>query len=176
MSRVNILSYFGVSGRGSPLVEPLPDVGAFWAFADGTTLDWHEICVTLKPKWFDKCAVQMRTLFYEWVRAWYMKHLKYRPHIVCYPEFNKAGIVHWHLMMYVENGNDAWAAEFKRLAGNKWGRTQGKAVFNMSNYKKYMQKDAGKCGAPWYFSALAWAVPRPMIAGVNPQTLNRRLL
>lgn len=133
----------------SPLVESMPDppknlLDIYNKFESMNHLDLQEICVTFKSKYHKMNTGYLHNNFKKWFVKWIKKHLYFKPTYIMIPEFTKAGVIHYHGIIYFDNANDYWTAEIKRLCNNKWGRTQGKKIYNIENYWKYITKDITK--------------------------------
>lgn len=134
------------SRHRSVLVEPMPN---FIAQLEGKQLQYHEVCITIRPKIYNKynnCEIYHQYNRYNdnfWKK--YKKHTKCQKQLdIMVPEFNKQGIIHFHKIMYFNNSNDYWIAEYKQMMNKKLGLTKGKKVFNLKNYGEYMLKDQSK--------------------------------
>lgn len=134
-------------GRVSSLGETLPEKRhqtIEQLFRTYKHLPLHEICVTFTPKWRKQNILSIHNNFRTYVDK-LMKRNKDKKPIYCfYPEFSPKGSLHYHGIIYFDNANDYWVSEVKRLIRNRYGNTEGKAIYNFTNYFTYMTKDKGK--------------------------------
>lgn len=107
-------------------------------------LDIQEICITYKPKYHKKNPTTLHRETRKYIIRYMKEHEYFKPYYIFVPEFTKAGILHYHGIVYFDNANDYWVADLKRKLGIRFGITQGKAVSNLSNYWKYIMKDTQK--------------------------------
>ena len=134
---------------GSPLVEPPPRPSAEYdsyhnRLKDLAHLDIQEICITYKPAHHKKNPTKLHRETKKFIQKFMKEHDYFKPTYIFIPEFNKAGILHYHGIIYFDNANDFWTAELKRRLNQRYGRTEGKKVHDLTNYWTYMTKDIHK--------------------------------
>jgi len=129
-----------LSPKKSPPSETLEKI--YKKFSIYSYVDLQEICVTFSPKKYGEWNnTRIHNFFKKTVIQYCNKYSYFEPSYLFIPEFQKNGMVHYHGIMYFNNANDYWVAEFKRMCSIKFGITAGKTVHNIENYWKYITKD-----------------------------------
>lgn len=134
-------------GRVSSLGETLPKKRhqqIEQLFSKYKHLPLQEICVTFTTKWRKQNILLLHNNFRNYVDKHFKKHKDKRPLYCFYPEFSPKGYLHYHGIIYFDNANDYWTNETKRLIRNRYGNTEGKQIYNFTNYFTYMTKDKEK--------------------------------
>lgn len=134
-----------LSNPATPKPDPDYDLNkCFEHFDNNQHLDLHEICITFNNKWIKINALLLHNHLKKYIQSFMAKHRTLRPMYVFMPEFSNAGRLHYHGIIYFDNANDYWTSEFKRLLRNRYGRTEGKKIFNYEAYAAYIRKDEKK--------------------------------
>lgn len=104
----------------------------------------HEITITFKPKYHDYNNLHLYSYAKDSITKWFRDIMYFKPNYLFVPEFTQMGILHFHGLLYIDNGCDYWVNETKRRFQTKFGRTKGKEIYSLHNYIKYILKDLGK--------------------------------
>lgn len=144
---------------GKPLSPPCPaDYNHVWNhFANYSEVyNLQEVCITFRSKYHQLEASRLYRESKTYLQRYFRRIRKTGVNYIAVPEFNRSGILHYHLLIMFFNVQDTeyHIARFKRIVGNKYGRTVGKQAIYLfpsgdgdkkkKGYLKYMQKDINK--------------------------------
>lgn len=91
-------------------------------------------------------AVMLTIKKYFNLQRFKQKHMHTYYSWVLLPEFSQTGKFHMHGMIYFENANDYWIADFYQWCNRYIGFTGGKTVHDFEKAWEYMIKDYHKHG------------------------------
>lgn len=150
----DISIYFGIKrsatnhGIVSPLVETMPKLQDN-LLNKLSKLPVEEFTITFnlqKLKFASNCEnlnCILYKLVYDLFRKWIKNNLSKQKDYIIYmiPEFHKSGIIHFHAIAYFDNANDYYINKLKILLNRKCGRTEGKKIYKLDNWYKYIHKE-----------------------------------
>lgn len=107
----------------------------------------HEMTITFKDKHLDKNLLLVHTgvkdyLIKKITKDFVKEGLKQYTLLII-PEFSKTGRLHYHVLMYMDS-SEYYYAEIKRYLKRRYGRCEGKQIYNLENIILYLSKDIDK--------------------------------
>lgn len=109
----------------------------------------HEMTITLRDKLLnsDKNLLIIHTEIKDYllkkITKDFVKQGLKEYYLLIIPEFSKAGRLHYHVLMYMES-SEYYYAEIKRHCRRRFGRCEGKEIYNLENMINYTKKDINK--------------------------------